>query len=138
MTNQVAKIIEGNWDQIKGKAKKYWGQLNNDDLATIEGSYDTLVGKLTETYGWTANEAKLQVNSFIDQVGKLKDKITDEEHGIAQEVLETLSNSIDKCHERLSGIEDTVSSYVKNNPTKVLGIAVLTGFAIAKLLNLSK
>ena len=27
--------IEGNWKQLKGKAKEQWGKLTDDDLAII-------------------------------------------------------------------------------------------------------
>ena len=29
--------VEGNWKQVKGKVKEKWGQLTDDDLASING-----------------------------------------------------------------------------------------------------
>lgn len=44
-------VLKGKWLQIKGEAKKQWGQLTDDDLDVIDGEKDKLVGKLQERYG---------------------------------------------------------------------------------------
>ena len=41
----------GDWDQLKGKAKKAWGTLTDDDLDVAEGNYDELVGKIKDRTG---------------------------------------------------------------------------------------
>jgi uncharacterized protein YjbJ (UPF0337 family) len=33
----------GKWDQIKGRAKKAWGELTDDDFKKAEGSMDKLL-----------------------------------------------------------------------------------------------
>jgi uncharacterized protein YjbJ (UPF0337 family) len=50
--------MQGNWKQLKGKAKENWGKLTNDDLEVINGKYDQLVGKLQERYGYTKEQAE--------------------------------------------------------------------------------
>jgi len=32
--------VEGNWKQLKGKAKEQWGNLTDDDLDVIAGRRD--------------------------------------------------------------------------------------------------
>ena len=54
--------FEGNWKQFKGKAKKQWGKLTDDDLDVVEGNKDILAGKLQERYGITKEEAKKQID----------------------------------------------------------------------------
>ena len=57
-------IFEGNWKQFKGKAKKNWGKLTDDDLDVVEGNADILSGKIQERYGLTKDEAKKQVDEY--------------------------------------------------------------------------
>ncbi len=57
-------IFEGNWKQFKGKAKKNWGKLTDDDLDIIEGNSDILAGKIQERYGVTKEEAEKQVKDY--------------------------------------------------------------------------
>ena len=55
-------IFKGNWKQFKGKAKKQWGKLTDDDLDVVEGNADILAGKIQERYGITKDEAKKQID----------------------------------------------------------------------------
>jgi len=57
-------ILEGNWTQFKGEAKKQWGKLTDDDLDVAEGQYDQLVGKIQEKYGKSREEAEREVDQW--------------------------------------------------------------------------
>ena len=50
--------IEGNWKQVKGRAKEKWGRLTDDDLDVINGRQDQLEGKIQERYGLAKDQAK--------------------------------------------------------------------------------
>ena len=52
---------QGKWEQIKGRAKKAWGELTDDDFKKAEGSIDKLYGVIQERFGDTrkAIQAKL-------------------------------------------------------------------------------
>lgn len=56
--------IEGNWKQIKGKAKVQWGKLTDDDLDIVAGKRQELAGRIQERYGVTKDEAEKQVDSW--------------------------------------------------------------------------
>jgi uncharacterized protein YjbJ (UPF0337 family) len=57
-------IIEGNWKQLKGKAKLQWGKLTDDHLDVIAGKRDQLVGKIQEAYGVSQEEANKQIDDW--------------------------------------------------------------------------
>lgn len=57
-------IIKGNWKQLKGKVKKNWGKLTDDDLDVVEGNAEILAGKLQERYGITKDEAQKQIDEY--------------------------------------------------------------------------
>lgn len=56
--------LQGNWKQLKGKAKERWGKLTDDDLDKVEGKSDQLAGKIQEKYGKSKEEAEKEVNEF--------------------------------------------------------------------------
>lgn len=66
--------IEGNWKQLKGKARVQWGKLTDDQLDVIAGKRDQLVGRVQEQYGVGKDEAEKQVDQFARsfQEGDLK------------------------------------------------------------------
>jgi len=43
--------VEGNWKQLKGRAKQQWGKLTDDDLTVAAGRRDELAGRVQERYG---------------------------------------------------------------------------------------
>lgn len=51
-------ILEGNWNQMKGKVKEKWGKLTDDDLTQINGKKDVLIGRLQERYGYDKKRAE--------------------------------------------------------------------------------
>ncbi|MCM3620040.1 CsbD family protein [Sutcliffiella horikoshii] len=56
--------MKGKWNQMKGDAKKKWGNLTDDDLQQIEGDRDKLVGKIQERYGKSKEEAEREVDGW--------------------------------------------------------------------------
>ena len=62
-------VIKGQWKQIRGHAKEWWGKLTDDDLDVINGKLDQLIGKLQEKYGYTKEQAMRQID---DRVAELR------------------------------------------------------------------
>ncbi|MEO8038425.1 MAG: CsbD family protein [Betaproteobacteria bacterium] len=56
--------IEGNWKQLKGKAKEQWGKLTDDDFDVVAGKRDQLTGKIQERYGIGKDEAERQIKDW--------------------------------------------------------------------------
>jgi uncharacterized protein YjbJ (UPF0337 family) len=52
----------GKWDQIKGRAKKAWGELTDDDFKKAEGSEDKLYGLIREKFGDTKEAIKAKLD----------------------------------------------------------------------------
>lgn len=66
--NMNKDILEGQWKQIRGEAKAWWGKLTDDDLDRAAGKLEVLTGMLQEKYGYTrevaANEIDKRVTEF--------------------------------------------------------------------------
>ena len=58
--------FEGQWHQIKGGLRAQWGKLTDDDIDQIEGNREKLVGQIQSRYGKSKEDAKREVNDFID------------------------------------------------------------------------
>jgi uncharacterized protein YjbJ (UPF0337 family) len=66
-------IIQGNWTEIKGKIRQQWGKLTDDDVAKMQGTYEELTGKLQATYGYEMDQAKIEIDTFVEN-NKWKDQ----------------------------------------------------------------
>ena len=67
-------ILEGQWKQVRGEAKVWWGKLTDDDLDRAAGKFDILAGLLQEKYGYTrqaaADEIEKRVTAFESNLKK--------------------------------------------------------------------
>ncbi len=54
--------IKGKWDQVKGKAKKAWGELTDDGAKKTEGSGGKLSGHIQEKFGDTKEAVKAKID----------------------------------------------------------------------------
>jgi uncharacterized protein YjbJ (UPF0337 family) len=58
-------ILSGQWKQIRGRVKEWWGNLTDDDLDVIDGKRDMLVGKLQERYGYAKAQAEREIDKQL-------------------------------------------------------------------------
>ncbi|MDX9992794.1 MAG: CsbD family protein [Anaerolineales bacterium] len=66
-------IFKGKMKQVRGDMKIWWGKLTDDDLDQVEGNADKLSGALQERYGYSREDAKSEIDKFMDSVA---DKIS--------------------------------------------------------------
>jgi len=55
---------KGKWNQIKGRAKKAWAELTDDDFKKAEGSEDKLYGVIQEKFGDTKEAIKAKIDKL--------------------------------------------------------------------------
>ncbi len=60
-------VLAGNWKQMTGQVKEWWGDLTDDDLTKIDGKRDRLVGALQERYGYAKERAETEVTRRLDE-----------------------------------------------------------------------
>ena len=51
-------ILQGNWNEFKGKLKQKYANLTDDDLAFAEGKEDELIGRLQTKLGKSNEEIR--------------------------------------------------------------------------------
>ena len=60
-------IFEGNWKQIRGQAKAWWGKLSDDDLDRAAGKFEVFTGLLQEKYGYTRQQASDEIDRRVTE-----------------------------------------------------------------------
>ena len=60
-------IFEGQWKQIRGEARAWWGKLTDDDLERAAGKFDVLAGLLQEKYGYTHQRAVDEIDKRVTE-----------------------------------------------------------------------
>ena len=57
--------LQGNWHQLKGKIKKNWGKLTDDELDKMSGREEEILGALQKYYGITEEQARADLHKFL-------------------------------------------------------------------------
>lgn len=62
-------IFAGQWKQMRGALKSWWGKLADDDFDRIEGQKDQLIGLVQGKYGHTRDQAQQEVERRFKEYG---------------------------------------------------------------------
>ena len=62
-------VLRGKWNQLKGKVRRQWGDLTDDDVDKIQGDSEVLLGRIQERYGRTREEAEREVDRWLSGPG---------------------------------------------------------------------
>lgn len=54
---------QGKFEQLKGRARKAWGELTDDDIQKAEGSSEKLYGIIQEKFGDTKEAIQKRLDS---------------------------------------------------------------------------
>ena len=60
-------VLKGQWKQIRGEARAWWGKLTDDDLERAAGRFDVLAGLLQEKYGYTRAHAIEEIEKRVTE-----------------------------------------------------------------------
>lgn len=59
-------LLKAKWKQIRGESKIWWAKLTDNDLDRIGGRFDILVGILQEKYGYTRQQAAIEIDRRLE------------------------------------------------------------------------
>ena len=129
------QILEGNWNEIKGKLREKWGQLTDSDLPQVQGNVEQLVGIIQRKTG----EGRESIEKFLQQssggaasaMGTAAETVRD----YAQQASESVQNTAKQAVDQVRAGYDDAERFVRNRPTESLlvsfGLGLITGVVIA-------
>ncbi len=59
--------MKGNWNIAKGKLKKKWANLTDDDLRFMEGDQQELIGRIQKRTGQTREEVERAIEEAYSE-----------------------------------------------------------------------
>ena len=136
-------VLKGNWKQIEGKVREKFAEFTNDDVESIKGNYEEFEGKLRKIYGYKKAEAQEALDNFLnsedwanlkDDAHGLKDSLLRNAQNLKERAEDFVNHSMGDFKDKLHGArevteaaQENVVQYVKENPVKSLGFALLAG-----------
>ncbi len=62
------QVFEKHWKELRKSARQKWLSLSDKDVDRVEGHADVLIELLQEKYGYTAAQAEVEVNRFLQEM----------------------------------------------------------------------
>ncbi len=132
MINQAT--LQGNWNEIKGKLRKHWGQLSNDDVQTFNGNIDQLVGLIQRKTG----EARSQVEDYLDELTTKGSasftEATEDVREYVQQAADRIQEGSQQALDSVRGGYEQAEDMIRQRPTESVafcfGIGVFVGLLI--------
>ena len=133
MINQ--QILEGNWNEIKGKLRQKWGQLTDDDFPQICGEADQIIGIIQRKTG----EAREAIERYLQEVsgcatsavGTAAETVCD----YAQHTSETVQHTAKRTADQVRAGYNEAERFVRDRPGESLlvcfGVGLIAGVVIA-------
>ena len=133
MANQ--QILEGNWNEIKGKLRQKWGQLSDDDLPQIRGDVEQIIGAIQRKTG----EAREAIEGYLQEMaGGSASAIgtaAEAAYGYAQSASETVQHTAKRTADQVRAGYNEAERFVRDRPGESLlvcfGVGLITGVVIA-------
>jgi uncharacterized protein YjbJ (UPF0337 family) len=140
MVNQ--QTLQGNWNQIAGKLRAKWGQLNQDELQHLSGNATELVGYIQRKTG----EARDKVESFLDEVTsqgsatmhRATETVSDFASQAAQSAKQGFDHAARYAREGYASAERMVQERPGSTLAVAFGAGVLTGVILGLLIHSSR
>lgn len=130
MVNQ--EVLEGSWNEVKGKLQSKWGQLTNDDLQHFHGTVDQLIGLVQRKTG----ETRDAISDFLDEAAadgsSVVGHVTEEVRRYAHDAADLVHDQSQRAADSMRHGYDEVESMVRQRP----GESVIVGFGAGVLVGL--
>lgn len=133
MVNQ--QTLSGNWNELKGKLRKKWGQLTNDDVKVFDGNVERLVGMIQSKTG----EARNNVERYLEEMtssgastmNQAAETVRDYAGQAVQAIEQGSQQAADSMRQGYQAAENTVRSRPGESVAICFGAGVLTGLLLA-------
>ena len=119
--------IQGGWNQLKGEAKKRWGQLSEDELLQFEGSTDQFVGLLQRKTGEAKEAVQKWVKEMNDQASPMLERAKQAASQYAESISHAASDSVERVRENLAAGQHEAVRMVRKRPAESVAVAFGAG-----------
>lgn len=127
MTMITEQEIQGGWNQLKGEAKKRWGQLSEDELLEFEGSTDQFIGLLQRKTGEAKDAVQKWVKEVNDQAAPMLERAKQTAAEYADSISHAASDGVERVRENLAAGQTEAVRMVRRRPAESVAVAFGAG-----------
>ncbi len=131
------QVIQGSWNQIKGKLRERWGQVAEDELEEARGNVDQLVGLLQRRTGETRDEIETYLQKAAADGASVVEQTKEAVVSAAGRTRESAQEMANRATESARAGYVQTEQVVRSRPVESLavcfGAGLITGVVIGLL-----
>ena len=137
MVNQ--QILQGRWNEIKGRLRSHWGQLTDEDLPQFHGEVDKLIGVIQRKTGEGREAIENYLNEVSGTAASAFGQTAENVRRFSNQAAENFQHSAEQAAAQFRAGLDGADRFVRDRPRESLaicfGVGLLTGVLVSVLLS---
>jgi uncharacterized protein YjbJ (UPF0337 family) len=105
-------VFAGQWKQMRGELKSWWGKLADDDLDRIGGQKDKLIGLVQEKYGYARDYAEQEVErrfkEYDNKTGGVVENVTTKARELSSTAVNKANEAATVVGEKLDSLANVI------------------------------
>lgn len=132
------QTLKGNWNEITGKLRSKWGELNNDEMQMYQGDATQLVGYIQRKTGAARDQIERFLNDLttdgVGAVGRAAETVQDFATRAAHTAREGADAVVRQAQSGYAAAERMVQDRPATSVAAAFGAGLVTGVLLALLL----
>jgi uncharacterized protein YjbJ (UPF0337 family) len=125
------QMLQGHWNEIKGKLRERWGHLSGDELEMTHGNVDQLVGTIQRQTGETRESVERYLEQLINNGSSVAEEAAATVRQYAQATQQSIQATADQAVQAAKAGYARTGQVVKERPLESLavcfGVGLITG-----------
>lgn len=131
------QVLEGSWNQVKGKVRERWGQISDDELEQARGDTEQLIGVIQHKTG----EGRGEVEAFLEDSAETARAFAERARQVAADQTQAATEAAQVAAER--AVDSARAGYIqagrtiRRRPMESLavcfGVGLVTGVVVGLL-----
>jgi uncharacterized protein YjbJ (UPF0337 family) len=130
------QILEGNWNELKGKIRTRWGQLSDDDLSQVQGQVDTLVGTIQRKTGERREAIETYLNELSGSAASTVGQAAENVRQYSNRAAETVQNAARQTADQVRAGYADAERLVRDRPGESLAVCFGAGLVAGALITM--
>jgi uncharacterized protein YjbJ (UPF0337 family) len=126
-------VFAGQWKQMRGELKSWWGKLADDDLDRIGGQKDKLIGLVQEKYGYARDYAEQEVERRFKEYGNRTGGVVENVTTKAQELSSTAVNKANEAATVVGEKLDSLANVIREKAPREGSVATAATTVVDRL-----
>jgi uncharacterized protein YjbJ (UPF0337 family) len=106
------QMLQGRWDEVRGKVRQRWGQLTSDEVDQVRGSAEQLVGLIERKTGETRQAIETFLGDLLAEGSEMSARLGE----AARQATETAQEAYQRTAERARAGYEQAQGFFREHP----------------------